>query len=116
MAKLNYEKRKKLEQGMSGFMLDKDEFVSRLYLNVPFIDKDIAKAMGAKWDSIVKKWYTLGNYHKFDKWNTARSELIDISFVKNKIPKKKSNKNSSRKPKTTTGIDYKPTKETLAPW
>lgn len=30
----------------------------RLYLDVPYQEKDRAKALGAKWDAKVKKWYT----------------------------------------------------------
>ena len=30
----------------------------KIYLNVPYAKKDEAKALGAKWDTIIKKWYT----------------------------------------------------------
>ncbi len=30
---------------------------SKIYLNVPFAQKDEAKALGAKWDAIQKKWF-----------------------------------------------------------
>ncbi len=30
---------------------------SRLYLDVPFAQKDQAKALGARWDARRKKWY-----------------------------------------------------------
>ncbi len=30
---------------------------SRVYLNVPYKEKDEAKALGAKWDDVVQKWY-----------------------------------------------------------
>jgi len=33
----------------------------KLFVDVPFARKDEAKAMGAKWDSLVKKWYILSN-------------------------------------------------------
>lgn len=29
----------------------------RTYLNVPYAQKDAAKALGARWDASVKKWY-----------------------------------------------------------
>lgn len=32
----------------------------RLYLNVPFAEKDQAKALGARWDPARKKWYVPG--------------------------------------------------------
>lgn len=30
---------------------------SKTYLNVPFAQKDAAKALGARWDAASKKWY-----------------------------------------------------------
>ena len=30
---------------------------SKTYLNVPFAQKDAAKALGARWDAAIKKWY-----------------------------------------------------------
>lgn len=41
-----------------------------LYLNVPYSEKDEAKALGAKWNPGVKKWYVESkhNYHKFVRW------------------------------------------------
>jgi hypothetical protein len=30
---------------------------SKTYLNVPFAQKDEAKALGARWDAIKKKWF-----------------------------------------------------------
>ena len=30
---------------------------TKTYLNVPFAQKDAAKALGARWDPAVKKWY-----------------------------------------------------------
>ncbi len=30
---------------------------SKIYLNVPYNQKDAAKALGAKWDAANKKWY-----------------------------------------------------------
>lgn len=31
--------------------------VTKTYLNVPFAQKDAAKALGARWDASIKKWY-----------------------------------------------------------
>ena len=30
---------------------------SKVYLNVPYAQKDAAKALGARWDAANKKWY-----------------------------------------------------------
>lgn len=43
----------------------------KIYLNVPFAEKDMAKKLGAKWDAALKKWYYEGevaNYVKFARW------------------------------------------------
>lgn len=43
----------------------------KLYLNVPYAEKDTAKALGAKWNARVKKWYFDGersDYAKFSEW------------------------------------------------
>ncbi len=43
----------------------------RLFLNVPYAEKDEAKALGAKWNPKVKKWYAdvpQKDYIKFAKW------------------------------------------------
>jgi hypothetical protein len=34
---------------------------SKTYLNVPFAQKDAAKALGARWDAANKKWYVPDN-------------------------------------------------------
>lgn len=33
----------------------------RFDLRVPYSEKDEAKALGARWDASVKKWYTLSS-------------------------------------------------------
>ena len=43
----------------------------RLFLDVPYAEKDEAKKLGAKWNPKVKKWYTDSpreKYLKFSKW------------------------------------------------
>lgn len=42
----------------------------KIYLNVPYKEKDEAKALGAKWDKTEKSWYFLGQERKgdFTKW------------------------------------------------
>lgn len=30
---------------------------ARVFLDVPYADKDVAKALGARWDPVVKRWY-----------------------------------------------------------
>ncbi|WP_197068263.1 DUF5710 domain-containing protein [Candidatus Soleaferrea massiliensis] len=43
----------------------------KLYLNVPYSEKEEAKSLGAKWNARVKKWYINTDpkeYTKFSKW------------------------------------------------
>jgi len=46
---------------------------SKIYLNVPFSQKDAAKALGAKWDAGKKKWYAPNGLDiaLFEKWNQS---------------------------------------------
>ncbi len=48
----------------------------KTYLNVPFAEKDAAKALGAKWDAIQKKWYVPADKDimLFAAWQTDSSE------------------------------------------
>ncbi|MDD4914819.1 MAG: DUF5710 domain-containing protein [Methylococcales bacterium] len=43
---------------------------SKIYLNVPYAEKDAAKSLGAKWDAAIKKWYapTGADISLFSKW------------------------------------------------
>jgi hypothetical protein len=59
---------------------------SRIYLNVPYAEKDAAKALGAKWDAERKKWYVPATKDsaEFAKW---LSETAGI-----KVPSTKASK------------------------
>ena len=41
-----------------------DNSSDKIYLNVPFENKDFAKEYGAKWDIHKKKWYYNNNLSK----------------------------------------------------
>lgn len=49
--------------------------VKKVYLNVPFDDKDEAKGLGARWDPAKKKWYvrSVDDLAAFDKWIPKRA-------------------------------------------
>lgn len=49
-----------------------------LIINVPYEEKDEAKALGAFWNSDLKKWYVKDrkNYQKFEKWFSASERYI----------------------------------------
>ena len=34
---------------------------NKVYLNVPYSEKDYCKSLGGKWDSSIKKWYVFSN-------------------------------------------------------
>lgn len=58
--------------------------IGKIYLNVPYSEKDRAKAMGARWDAEIKKWYYKGlvkNYTQFAKWISDDSEMT-VAFEK----------------------------------
>jgi hypothetical protein len=92
MARLDYEKRNKIELGAKGEVFNRkqknDKYNShgkakksnknaknlkRTYLNVPFNEKDEAKLKGAKWDAKRKKWFCVGQVSSFRKWINPRS-------------------------------------------
>lgn len=43
-------------------------------LNVPYAEKEEVKALGAKWDPQIKKWYAVKDYLKFKKWIGIRDD------------------------------------------
>lgn len=52
-----------------------------LLLNVPFSQKDEAKALGARWNPQLKKWYVNNReeYHKFSKWFHNKDTNLIVS-------------------------------------
>jgi len=67
--------------------------VSKIYLNVPFAQKDEAKALGARWDAVRKKWYVPENKDAtlFAKWQTESGAVDSPS------PRASSSSASSKK-------------------
>ena len=51
-----------------------------LIIDVPFAEKDEAKALGAKWNPKIKKWYVekRKDYYKFEKWILGNKENVYI--------------------------------------
>jgi hypothetical protein len=58
---------------------------SKNYLNVPYAEKDQAKALGARWDASRKKWYVPDNIDisAFAKWQTE-TNTSELSLTTNK--------------------------------
>lgn len=70
--------------------------MKRLYIEVPYAEKDLAKSKGALWDEKVKKWYFLpvDDAMKFSRWFTSaktvpsKQEMITLAdFLKTNYKK-----------------------------
>ena len=73
---------------------------SKIYLNVPFAQKDEAKALGARWDAVQKKWYapTDKDIALFAKWQAESGVVISPRT------KTSASKISSLSKKTNAGV------------
>jgi hypothetical protein len=73
----------------------------KVYLNVPFAQKDEAKALGARWDAVQKKWFVPADKDiaLFARWQ-AEAGAVELSRSK----ASSSTKVSSSSKKTTTGV------------
>jgi len=49
---------------------------TKVYLNVPYAQKDEAKVLGAKWDATHKKWYVSDevDLNLFIQWQTTSAQ------------------------------------------
>jgi hypothetical protein len=57
---------------------------SLLFLNVPFTEKDEAKALGAQWNAEMKKWYVPDGVDNapFARWNVAQAIQTSAALEK----------------------------------
>jgi hypothetical protein len=55
---------------------------SKIYLNVPYAQKDAVKALGARWDAANKKWYVPADIDNtlFAKWQ-SESATLDLPSI-----------------------------------
>jgi len=53
--------------------------MAKQYLNVDYKDKDLAKRLGARWDSSVRKWYVVqgSDLSRILGWRTPRTQLVE---------------------------------------
>ena len=58
-------------ESIGGIIGGGHKILNKIYLNVPFAQKDIAKKLGAKWDRKKKKWFTEDN-------NKQKGELVKM--------------------------------------
>ena len=76
---------------------------SKTYLNVPFAQKDAAKALGARWDAANKKWYVPADKDitLFAQWHAQSGTLESLSTTTSKPISKASS------PKTSPSVNNK---------
>ncbi|HLR92489.1 MAG TPA: DUF5710 domain-containing protein, partial [Atopostipes sp.] len=55
----------------------------KLLLNVPYREKEEAKALGARWNPEIKKWYATNRttYHQFLKWLLKGTSYIVFDAI-----------------------------------
>ena len=71
---------------------------SKTYLNVPFAQKDAAKALGARWDAANKKWFVPAgkDITLFAKWQTESALFQSpTTTTRPKSPPSAAKKNSA---------------------
>ncbi len=80
---------------------------SKTYLNVPFAQKDAAKALGARWDAANKKWYVPADKDitLFAQWQPQADSSESPSTTTSKPGSRAtSSKTSSSANNATTGV------------
>jgi hypothetical protein len=85
---------------------------SKIYLNVPYTQKDAAKALGAKWDAAHKKWYVPATMDMtpFAKWH---SQTL-TSALSMPAPTPKTRAPSSRNSTSGPAVTYPTVKDFVA--
>jgi hypothetical protein len=90
---------------------------SKIYLTVPFAQKDAAKALGAKWDPAHKKWYIPAsvNITPFARWQSEAASS-ELSFPTHSKPKTRTSfsKQSASTHKPGSAITYPTSKDFVA--
>jgi hypothetical protein len=80
---------------------------SKTYLNVPFAQKDAAKALGARWEAANKKWYVPADKDitLFAQWQPQSGTMESSSTTTgNPGSRASSTKTSSSANKATPGV------------
>ena len=64
---------------------------ARMYLRVPFADKDEVKSRGARFDMSIRQWYIAGNadIELFVKWlDIPYEDKCNLAMLYTKLPRK----------------------------
>ena len=97
----------------------------KTYLNVPYAQKDAAKALGARWDAANKKWFVPAgkDIAPFAQWHTdaelnASSSETRVSPAVQKSAVKNAAQNSASAGVVThpTVADFEPYSGDAPPW
>lgn len=90
---------------------------SKVYLNVPYAQKDAAKALGARWDASKKKWYAPAKLDGlgFEQWKLGPTEA---SSPKNNHIKKRTTTKQLAQGTTThaNDINFVAYNDERSPW
>jgi hypothetical protein len=86
---------------------------SKIYLAVPYAQKDAAKALGARWDPAHKKWYVPAsiNITPFAKW---QPEALTSELSTTALTSPKARASSSRNGSSRPAITYPTVKDFVA--
>lgn len=89
---------------------------TKIYLNVPYAQKDEAKALGARWDATNKKWYVPADKDitLFTKWHADAAVTFSPPTVPSKSKSPAANQASASKIVTSGVITYAADKNFVA--
>ncbi|MDD2801633.1 MAG: DUF5710 domain-containing protein [Methylobacter sp.] len=89
---------------------------TKTYLNVPYAQKDEAKALGARWDATNKKWYVPADKDitLFAKWQSATAVAVSPASVSSRSKSSAVNKTSAGTIATSGVITYAADKNFVA--
>lgn len=68
---------------VSPVVLRLPQVIAVTYLNVPFDEKEAAKAKGARWDTVHKKWFVppLVDLAPFRRWNLGKKVILRTTYA-----------------------------------
>jgi hypothetical protein len=89
---------------------------SKIYLDVPYAQKDSAKALGARWDATTKKWYVPAgkDITLFVKWQTGVIDLESPSATATKPRSKAQSFKNSSSANNAVGVITFPTDKSFS--
>jgi hypothetical protein len=91
---------------------------TKIYLTVPFAQKDEAKRLGAKWDAAQKKWYVLedNELSLFSKWQMLSTAAASINIKSLKTKTATSTQSNAGTITKAQHINFVAYNDELPPW